>query len=104
MENFLKTGGGQNTHTRPAKFTPFHKRLALIYFALPNSGFFKAPTVDLLIERHAGGHEKTKYAYWNSLKAWCLLIPVGLKQYERGLCPDWLREAYELAREGDRSE
>ncbi|NVM22024.1 MAG: hypothetical protein HWN68_09630 [Desulfobacterales bacterium] len=108
MEDFLKKSSGQNAHTQPARFTPFHKRLALIYFALPNGTEIKAHTIDLLIERYAGAHEKTKRRYWNSLAAWGLIIgipsdkPHGRMKYDRGNCPDWLREAHELVKEDEK--
>jgi len=105
MENALKAGDGQNTHTRPTRFTPFHKRLALIYFDLPsNDTSFVGQTVDLLIQKHAGGHPKTMKTYRDSLAAWDLLIATkderDRTKYVRGSCPDWLREAYELASDG----
>ncbi len=113
MENFLKMGGGQSTHTEtPTHFTASHHRLAKIYFALPNGGVFMRGVADMFIGRFAGHHEKTKKQYWNDLEAWGLIELVEVHKdgrkttYKR--CPltelnEWIREVHELAqKKGDK--
>lgn len=98
MRNSLESPAGQHAHTKsPSKFTCFHHRLAAIYFKLPNGGVFGYNTVERLIEKYAGGDDRTMRRYFNALKAWELVIPLGLKQYERGNLSEaneWIKEAY----------
>lgn len=112
MDNYLKTGGGQSTHTEtPTHFTAFHHRLARIYFALPNRGTFMRGVVDMFIERFAGHHPKTKNQYWNDIRAWGLIELAIVHKDERKTtyrrCPltklnEWIREVHELAQGAER--
>lgn len=85
MREYLESPRTKHTHTKPPRnFTCFHHRLAEIYSKLPNGGAFGRAVVERLIEKHAGGDDRTMRRYFNALKAWDLLTPLGLKQYERG--------------------
>ncbi len=100
MKKYLEITSSSHTPTNtPSRFTRYHYRLAKIYFKLPNSGIFRNDTVDRLIEKYAGGDDRTKRKYWNALKAWELLIALGQKEYERGHLSDineWIEEAHQL--------
>lgn len=102
MRIYLESPAGQHAHTNsPSKFTCFHHRLAAIYFKLPNGGIFGRDTVERLIEKYAGGDDRTVRRYFNTLKAWELVIPLGQKKYERGHLSEvneWIKEAH--AQEG----
>lgn len=99
MREYLESPATRRTHTNPPRnFTCFHRRLAEIYFKLPNGGIFKRDIVDRLIEKYAGGDDRTTRRYFNALVAWDLLTPLGLRQYERGHLTElngWIREATE---------
>lgn len=115
MEQYLSSPAAQHTYTTPpSRPTRFHRTLARIYSSLPEKGPFRSETLDLIIERHAGGDWRTKRNYRQALFNWGLVLEVQragprvcqvVQYYERGDCPDWLRELMEPAgRPGERGE
>ncbi len=110
MENYLEVSPGPRAHTKPpSRFTSFHRRLAKIYFELPNDVVFRDSVVDRLVERHAGGDDRTKRRYWNALEAWELLVLAEKKKHVKGYTRrhlssinQWIREAHQSARGGER--
>ena len=78
----------------PTNFTSFHKRLAAIFYDLPNGATFGRAHLERVIEKHAGGDPRTLLKYRHSLIAWDMVISSGWS-FKRGQEREWIKQASE---------
>jgi predicted secreted Zn-dependent protease len=84
------------SHTQiPDKnFSSFHRRLAHIFNDLPNGGSFDRVHLERVIEKHAGGDQRTLLKYQHSLIALDMIVQDGWR-FKRGIECDWIKLAGE---------
>jgi hypothetical protein len=78
----------------PTNFTSFHRRLATIFYDLPNGSSFGKEYLERVIEKHAGGDQRTLLKYRHSLIAWDMIVQDGWN-FRRGQEREWIKRAGE---------
>jgi len=78
----------------PTNFSSLHRRLAAIFYDLPNGASFGRAHLERVIEKHAGGDQRTLLKYRHSLIAWDMIVQNGWS-YKRCKERDWIKQAGE---------
>ena len=78
----------------PTTFSSFHRRLAAIFYTLPNDRSFNETFLEMMIENQAGGDKRTLTKYRRGLIIWEMIVRDG-GSFRRGQEREWIKLAGE---------